>query len=43
MIILVFIVIMAALGYTPAAALGIAAGAVAIAWNPRAARAALGA
>jgi hypothetical protein len=38
-----FIVGMASLGCTPAAALGIAAGAVAVAWNPRAARAALGA
>jgi hypothetical protein len=42
-IILVFVVVMAALGYAPALALGVASGAVAIAYNPRAVRAVLGA
>jgi hypothetical protein len=42
-IILAFVAVMAALGYAPAVALGVAAGAVAIAYNPRAARAVLGA
>lgn len=42
-IILAFVAVMAALGCAPAVALGVAAGAVAIVYNPRAARAALGA
>jgi hypothetical protein len=42
-IILTFIAVMAALGCAPAVALGVAAGAVAIVYNPRAARVALGA
>ena len=41
-IILGFIFSMAAIGCAPALALGIAAGAAAIAWNPQAARTALG-
>lgn len=40
-IILAFIAGMAVIGYAPAVALGVAAGAVAVAWNPRAARAVL--
>ncbi|TVZ06326.1 hypothetical protein EAS64_02535 [Trebonia kvetii] len=40
-IILGFVITMAVLGFAPAVALGVAAGAVAIAWNPRAARAVL--
>lgn len=41
-IVLTFILSMAALGCAPALALGVAAGAAAVAWNPQAARTALG-